>query len=268
MSELDRLRAEAKRRRAAATKKIARMRREKGVDITGTQYDPRRNAKLLDKYNSTQVRAYLRALDAFQSRNVGYVAGAGGVPLPKTAWQRYKSIENKFNKLGRKNAEGIDNVKLPGRGMTVRERKDTIVPTRKSAAGDAANTPFYNKNLSPESVKSVAALERLMRSFQKKLDPKYLPQAIRKARRQANEMMDAAGFGGFKSRLKRLSQHQFDSLWNHSDFATRASQYYESWLKRMGGNVERYQDGFEENAAFDLEELIEWAETLPRTAPK
>lgn len=267
-NELARLRAEVRKRRAAATKKVARMRREKGVNITGTPHDPRRSIKAVNKYNSAQLRSYLNQLNTFQSRNVGYVAGINGVPLPKAAWERYKRAERTFNKIGQANSQAISNVNIPGKGMTAQERKDVVVPTRMSAAGDAANGAYTQHNRQPSNIKNLAALERLYKSFQKKIDPKYLPQQIRKARRMNNRLLDELGYGEFKSRIAKLSQHQMDYLWNHTDYASRLSSSYESMKKRWAGNEERYQNTIEDNAEWDIEELIESAEGLPRNAPK
>lgn len=261
MSDIDRLRELVRKRRSAVTAKIARIRRNTGVDIAGKPDDPRRDTKVIKSYNTRQLNRYLGELNSFQSRSVGYVAGAGGVPIPRLKWQEYKRYEKQYNALGKIHEDKIADIFLPTSGMTLRQRKAMIHPT---AVGEVVNTPYAQIDREPSQVPNAKAMDALIKDMRAKLSKSFLPGEIKKARRQLNDMLKTAGNGEFAKQAAKLSDSQFDTLWNYTNFATLVSLSYEMAKLRAANAKERWHDSVVEDSASDIRELFDWASELPQ----
>ena len=259
MSELDDLRARVAKRRRDVTNKVGRIRRSTGADVSGLSDDPRRDVSVVKKYNSKQLKSYLAKLDAFQSRSVGFVAGAGGVPIPKVKWQQYKNLEKQYNKIGENHEAKIADIFLPTAGMTLRQRNAMIHPT---AAGEVVNRPYSLVERDATQVPGRDQLEKLIIDLRRKTSKKFLPAAIKDARGQLNKMISMSGMD-----LKvNLSDSQFDTLWNYTNFATLVSLSYEMQKLRAAGAKERWHDSVVEDASDDIGELLNWASGLDEPA--
>lgn len=265
MNEVDRLRELVRKRRSAVTGKIARIRRNTGVDIAGHDEDPRRPVAVIKKYNSRQLNKYLGELNAFQSRSVGYVPGTGGVPLPSQRFREYKRYEKQYNALGVSHEAKIANIFLPTAGMTLRERNSMIHPT---AQGEVVNRPYSQVDISSTQIPSAGALDALTRDMRRKISKGFLPGEIKKARSQLNDMLKTAGNGDFVKQASGLSDSQFDTLWNYTNFATLISLSYEMAKLRAANVQERWHDSVVEDASSDIRELFDWAQELPEGTGK
>lgn len=260
VTEIERLRELVRKRRSAVTAKIARIRRNTGVDIAGRTEDPRRDTKVINRYTKRQLNAYLGELNSFQSRSVGFIAGAGGAPIPRLKWREYKRLEAQYNAIGAQHEAKVADIFLPTAGMTIRERQATIHPT---AQGEVVNRPYSQVDRLPEQIPSAEALEKLTRDMRRKTSKSFLPGELRAARKQLADMLKTAGNGDFIARARRLTDSQFDTLWNYTNFATLISLSYELTKLRTAGAKERWHDSVVEDAADDLGNLFEWAEQLP-----
>lgn len=259
MTELERLRELVRKRRGAVTAKIYRIRRNTGVDIADRPEDPRRDPSVVKKYNTRQLNKYLGELNAFQSRSVGFVAGAGGVVLPRLKWEQYKRLEAQYNALGIKHEAKISDIFLPTAGMTLRQRNAMIHPT---AVGEVVNRPYSYVERSSSQVPDVAALEALTRDMRRKVSKSFLPGEIKKARSELNTMLKTTGNDEFAKRAAALSDAQFDTLWNYTNFATLVSLSYEMAKLRAANAKERWHDSTVEDASDDIGELFDWASNL------
>lgn len=260
MNELERLRDLVRKRRGAVTGKISRIRRNTGVDIAGRPEDPRRDTKVIAKYNSRQLNKYLGELNAFQSRSVGFVSGAGGVPIPKLRWNQYKKLEMQYNTIGIKHEAKISNIFLPTAGMTLRQRNAMIHPT---AVGEVVNRPYSYIDRTSSQVPNIEALESLTKDMRRKTKAGFLPGEIGKARKQLRGMLKVTGNNELGNRASGLSDSQFDTLWNYTNFATLISLSYEMAKLRATGGKERWHDSVVEDASGDIGELLDWASVLP-----
>lgn len=265
MNELERLRELARKRRSAVTGKIARIRRNTGVDIAGKGEDPRRPLEVVKRYNKSQLNKYIGELNAFQSRGVGFVAGAGGVPIPKNKWNEYKKLERQYNALGVKHESRVADIFLPTAGMTLRERNATVHPR---AVGEVVNRPYSQVDREPTQIPGAKALDKIIRDMYKKTTKSYLPGEIKKSRKQLNDMLKTAGNGDMVARAKSLSDSQFDTLWNYTNFATLISLSYEMAKLRAADAKERWHDQVVEDSASDIRELFEWASELPEASER
>lgn len=266
MSNLDDLRAIVRKKRAAVTAKENRIKRNTGVDLKGTKDDPRRPPSIIKKYNETQLKSYLKNLDNFLRRDNGYVADASGGLIPKREWLKYKRAERKYNKVVIQHYQEIADIKDPYRNVTIREAEALYVPNAKRAQGEIRHRPYNEINRDPRNIKSRDALAKLQAQIDGKLDKGYLPKAIAAGRDQANKMLDNAGLSKLKTALGKLSDKQFNVLWNYWGFATRLSQIGAS-DPRISGNIEDKSDRLssqeKDSIKEDITEFIDSAKALP-----
>ena len=264
MADIDNLRAEVRKRRAAVTAKTNRIRRNTGIDLKGSKEDPRRDPKVIKKYNSNQLRTYLRELNNFMLRENGYVPDSSGGFIHKSDWMNYKRSERKYNKIVKQHFEKIADIKDPYRNVTIREAEGLYVPESKRAQGEIRHRPYNEVNRNSKNIKSAEALKKLQDQINKKTSKAFLDAAIKAGRKQAGQMLDNAGLSTLKPSLEGLSNEQFDVLWNYWGFAGRLAQIGESGGQR-GRNVGRPDvlDAEEkDNIRDDVREFIESAKGL------
>src|SRR5690606_27809505 len=99
-------RAEVRRRQLAAQRKVNRL-KNKGVEISGTPFDVRRNPSNISKYNKKQLNSYLNQLNSFVDRRNAFVGGVEGKPIPRRSWNAYKRVERAYQKAVEAHYAGI-----------------------------------------------------------------------------------------------------------------------------------------------------------------
>ena len=262
MSDIDDLRAEVRKRRAAVTAKETRIYKNTGIDLKGTKEDPRRPPSVVKKYNTTQLKAYLKNLNNFMMRENGYIPDSSGGFIHKREWLSYKRGERKFNKIVKIHFEKIADIKDPYRNVTIRDAEKLFVPESARARGEIRHRPLNEIIRNPNNIKSADALKKLTKQLNQKLSKEFLASALAAGRKQANQLLDNANLSSMKKSLSMLNNEQFDVLWNYWGFAGRLAQLYES---QEGKNVGRFDplDAQEKsNIAEDVSELIKAANDL------
>lgn len=263
MLDINELRREVRKRHAAATAKVSRLRNDKGVEVGGTKYDPRRDPANIKRYTRQQLNSYLNQLNGFTARTNGFVAGSEGAPIPIATWRKYKSQETRYNAKGRRRFQGVADIKLHGQDMTLAQRQDMMRPNIIRAGGEASNRPFAPVERKPSQIRDVEALNKLIRSFNKKNSRGYLSGYIRKQRQQAKQLVDGIGVSGLNDLLKNLTDDQFDTLFNETSFASDAGSRYGLMQLAKQGKKSGAHDAVMETAENDLLEQIKWAASLP-----
>ena len=263
-NDLNKLRAEAIRKRKAASAKIARLRNSKGVEITGTEYDPRKPADVLRRYNRRQLVNYLANLAKFTDRQTSFVNSAFNKPISAEAWNRYKELESRYNAIGAERDAKVADLRVPNTGMTVKEMDRMFTPNSKVAQGDLVNRPYGQINRSPENVNGAEALDRLTQDLKNKLKGTYLPEQIAIGRKQLKGMLDEIGNSEFTKRFNKLTDAQFDVMWNYGNAREIASFYSVLQMHISASGKEAY---IEEHGD-DIRSILEWAESLPANGPK
>jgi len=262
-SEVERLRRLVKKRRADVLAKEARIRRNTGIDIKGTREDPTRPRDVINKYNAQQLRAYYRDLDAFMSRSNNYVAGVGGVPLPKALYREYKKLENRFNATGDKKFEEMADIFLPTHGVTIRQREEMLKPSIPTAGGENTTHPYTRINKQPKNITSVNALKTLIADMNKRLKGGYNVAKIAEQRQEANDALDRLGMAHFKERFANLTNQQFDMLWNYAKIGNKIYDMYHIMSMMSGRSSDsRWYDSVVEDNSNELGELFDWAESI------
>lgn len=267
MSRLEELRDIVRRRRAAVTAKERRIFLNTGIDLKGTREDPRRPPSVVKKYNINQLNKYLADLNNFMLRSNGYIPDASGGFIRKVDWQKYKKAEQKYNKIVQGHFENIADVLDPYRNVTIRQAEALFVPESKRAAGEIRHRPFNEISRDPRNIKSAEALAKLHAQIEGRLDKNYLPKAIKAGRSQANAMLSNAGLDSLKAVVGKLSDQQFDVLWNYWGFATRLSQIGESGGHRSKATREadrndRLSAQDKDDIKNDIKEFVDAAKEL------
>lgn len=265
MNDIERLRDLARKRRAAVTSKIGRIRRTTGVDLSHTESDPRRDAKSIQRYTRIQLSNYIAELNAFTARDNGYIAGARGTVLQKKSWAQYKRLERSFNQLGAKRIAEIGEIVLPG-GMTIADR-ETMVPQRVRAQGTPMNRLYENISRNPRQIAGQKALDKLIKTLESKLSKNYVKTGIADARKQFKDMAKLIGAPELMKVASGLTDYQFDTLWNYTNFVASFSLKYEVVRMAMANeHVEPALHHVAEDYAGDARVLLGWAQQLPETS--
>lgn len=260
--ELDSLRAEVRRRQRAANAKISRL-RSNGVDISGTSYDVRRDLAKSKSYTRSQLRSYIDKLNSFNSRQNSFHAGAAGI-IRGDKLRAYRVEENRFNAKARKHYSGVKGVILPGNEMTVEQRDTDMRPTRVKAAGEAVIRPYDPVRRRVSNIANEEALEKLTMDMRRRNTKTYLPEELAKQREQFEQTMKDSGDDKLISRARELSDSQFDTLWNYTNFATDSGLLYEE-KKLMATRKDRASDDISEQMSRSIMTKLEWAHALPAT---
>lgn len=274
-SNLDRLRLDVRKRRGQVTAKENRIRRTTGVDIRDTDQDPRRPTKVVERYNTKQLNVYLGELNAFMSRGVGFVAGIDNTPIAKADWIAYKKIETIYNRIGTNHFNKIKHIMIGDEdklsNLTVEERDMMMVPKNKRAAGEVVHRPYTHLDRDPSRIKDAESLAKIKAALEKKISADYLPSQISAGRSQAASLIKGIGANtGMQEKIDALNDAQFNVLWNYTAFATAVSVVSDSGGHRSKAiqedeNRGNKNAGVMEDAANDIVDYLEWAETLPKT---
>lgn len=262
MSNLDDLRKEVEIKRRRATSKVSRL-RSKGVEITKSDYDPRRNPKVEKRYTEKQLRSYIAELDAFNSRTNQYVPGLYGNPIPRQKWEQYKRLENAVNLKAQSRLNRFKDIKLPGQEITIEQRDMILAPAKKGRPGMPGvqgGRPINEIVRESSTIKNVNAVDKLIMNAGRKLTGKYANKILRSQRTAMQKMMDNVGVSDdIKSIANDLPDEQFDMLWNYTSFPTSLSLTYGIRNNQVGGISETGLKTITENSMVEIEDYVKWA---------
>lgn len=207
--------ADAERR---ARRKIKRL-QNKGVR-TGS-VEPFRT---VDPSNTRALKSYARDLEQFVSRSTRFVAGRDGTPIPYTAYRDYKRIERQWNKEHNKYWQKFADQPF----MTAYGAADMTLGQR-SAAAHVKGLPFgnidYQRELSPEQIRSVKDLEQRKKILKREMSPSFQRERITQLRK--NLLEHAATFNDprIPDMIKKLSNDQLFALQNFTNFVPLYYRY-------------------------------------------
>lgn len=260
--ELERLRAEARRKHRSATRKISRLRRAADVELTGTQFDPRRSPKAIGRYNATQLKAYINQLETFNNRQTQFVRGARGSVITSAAWRQFQSAARKVSARNKREFGKIADVELPN-GVTIRQRVAMTTPKHPTMGTNlAVNRPFEEIRKSPRGIMGDKGAIALAREMESRLGERWFSNRISNDRSSLSKMVAVMNRPEILQQIDNLSDQQFNILWNYTGFADLLGVSYQSITDAMAGKDEPYFREAAEQSLRDVRELIEWAGTL------
>lgn len=214
----DEIKAEIKRLKRRATRKVARLKRENNASIAGSKRDPRRDDKAVGRYTHKQLKGYAETLQKFNSRNTQFHGTSNGTIIPEHKWKNYKKEE-------RKNARKVDSfygsVKnfKDHRGIKIEDQMRIRSVSRKRP-GTAVHSWYEPTIRNSKSIASVPALEELTDALKRKNAKTNGKKLVRSYRNQVREALK--GFGPVADEIIKnvdsLTDAQMFVLANYTSF--------------------------------------------------
>ena len=256
------LRAQVKARQLAANRKIRRLTDDKGVQIAGTKFDPRKEAKVIDRLTGAQLEAQLARLNTFMDRRTQFVAGAHGVPMTKRQWDRAASVQRKANAAKKRLESKFADVFIDESGMTVAQRQASINDKRKLAGNPAVQQPWTPTNYEAKNITSEKALDTIAKQLQKQTSMQYEQQQYKDAKKQYYQMMRAVKDTKLAKKIRGLSPDQFMAMWFGTTFATAFSIEYEIAMALLSSNERAFHSDQLSSSKAEAHRLTDWASGL------
>ena len=261
MSDVGRLRAEARRLHRNATKKISRNNVNRGANIAGSQYDPRRDLSKVDGYNKSQLRSYIAELKQFNARSTQFVPDAQYRPIPATEWKAYKADETALNQYRTDRFNKIADVELPGGRGTLRERREMTRGVHPHMADPSTSMTPNELDRRSKSVASLSALKKLREGIRERMTPEH-----EKRQRQANRdsiagMMEIIDEPEMKLAFDEMTDEQFDFYWSSEDMVHDLAIPYEL-MKTFYQEGKQLRAGQKKMVSDHMSETWDWIEWI------
>jgi hypothetical protein len=258
-SRLAAQRAEVLRLQRNAGKKISRI-KSQGVVVAGTEFDVRKDRKLIAGYNEKQLAALAARLTSFNSRTMQFVPDREARPVPRTEWKKFKAAEQFLNTKKARELASVADMKMPIGDSTVGQRTAQMTADH-AWAGNPAVNPFRPSNKLPTDIVSRRALKKLTKNLQKRQNAKYDDKEHRQNRKIYKKMFDDAGASDLAKRINKLTPKQFMFMWHYTGFVEAAKKKYV--LKQLMGHMEvARHESVLHDAFTDMEKFVEWAEGI------
>ena len=232
--ELINLRRTALKSESLVTRKVRRMTKgDAGIDITGTEYDPRVGKDVISRMSGDQLKKLLEKQAYFRRGHVGYYKGARGTIVTRQAYRNYVNSVRKINNSVEAEQHRHDNIFIKPMGMTVKERRAAMTPSHPVHDTEAYDGMKKLKIYSPqqlmgtEGAKMIALRnDEIRRQYQSR-------ELITKARGYMNQMMDVIGDEAVRAQFNSLSDEQFWFIWAYTDFPEELSLKYDAMQIQM-----------------------------------
>jgi len=261
--ELNALRSQALHLTKRSTHKISRLKSVQDVIVAGSEYDTRVSPKLIRRYNSRQLEAYIRRQEQFVDRSTQFVPDAHRRPIPAAEFKALNLVEKARYQAAQAQLNRVGDTPMPGGTETIRQRRDKMRADRKLAGNPSVNDPYEPPVRSSKQIASRGALKALIKEAKAKSGPGWDQKELKRQIGEFSKMIDRVGDADSAARVKKLSPAQFRTLWNDSPFAAAISTQYEIVRTDLIAeqdkpwHVQVIQDAFA-----DARRLIDWAEQL------
>lgn len=254
------IREEVMRRQKAATAKIARLKRQ-GVQLSGSEYDVRRDPSKVARYNSTQLRSYLGQLNEFTNRNRQFVPGSEGVPIPRHIWNQLERTQAEFKTFSENHYNGVKDTFIPQRGVTIGKQDSDVLGKARAKGGVSRPISFEDRKAyefpNAERVKDMRdAMEQKMRTS-------YLPKKLTDQHDQLMEAIKVFGNDDLTTIAQNLTYDQVDALWNYSDAPRDLFAGYHHQKLLAAGKADDTDSNIHDDAEYETRQWLDWAASIP-----
>lgn len=258
---IDELRIEYENTLRRVDAKIRRNKRDKGVIIAGTDYDPRLPKERVMKYNSRQLKAYIAKLKEFTGRRVQFYGGAGGRAISKTVYDRYVSDVNDAGERVKDLWVSIKDKRAYGSSYSIEEYVEANRIKHPHMSGNTHNPIAPPKPIPVHQLMSERALKIHQKSVKTKIKGNYAEYLTASDFKSATDMLEFMDEKGMMEDVKGLNKRQFMALWNYSDFAANASFTYEVIKKIVRGDshLRRWEESVFKDSISRMKKQIQWA---------
>ncbi len=222
--EIQEKRALVAQRHRAATRKVSRL-KAKGVEVSGTKVDPRRNLSNVKRYTEKQLDSYLSELNNFTSRKTTFAPGVKGKPLEGSLWNQYLGVQKAYNAMTAKQFESVKDIFLPSHGTTI-EGLQASKPLHPISGNPASRAPNVPVDRSSKGIPGDKQIKKLIKDLRNKMRPDYQANIDKRNKKTAMKMLIGIGDLGILEDIGAMSQKKFATLWNYTNFAMIASFDY------------------------------------------
>lgn len=257
MSELGKMRELALRRTKAASAKIGRLKRE-GVNVAGSEFDTRKSAAQIKRMSRPQLRAYMGKVNAFTDRNLKFVAGAEGAPLPKHLVTAYTNAEKARNARLRVKGSRFDSVELPWAGMTVGQLHELNAAKEMNVlrSGGVRGFNMYAEHTrDPKGFPNAQALRELLADERRAGYGGNLKASLESQQINHAAWLEAKGQVGMAEKVLNMDADQFDLLRNHTQYDNSVKFLYFGSEDADESVASRMRD---DNVA-EAADILDWA---------
>lgn len=230
--DLQQLRAQVVVLEARAARKVRRLARN-GAQVRGTKFDPFRQQQNVSRYTVSQLEAYKRQLETFNSRRTQYHADANGRIMDEKAWRSYEQAQRRYNFEKSKFFSQYSRLK-DSNGMRLAERMETFTPERKDMSAPV-DSPFRSLDRKPWQFASDKSLRKQEAYLREWTGEKAWRKRISDARDQFNQMASLIGNEDLTKEVGKLSDKQFAGLWFYTNFTLAMVQHYDVYKMMAGG---------------------------------
>lgn len=254
------LRATVRKLETNAKRKVNRN-KAKGIAGVNT-FTPVRPSIDLGSLNKRQLTTYSHQLQRFNSRRNQFLADANGEALPSRAWKAYKRKENAYNAKVNAIFDEVKGLTLPN-GQSIKDRMNIITPDHPAMANQAVNALFRPTSREVSAVNGMHGLDRLNKLIDKKLAPDYFAERRKGDKEALGQMLDMLGDDELTERVGALTDKQFDTLWNYTEFVTDIVLNYESAkqaLRTPNAKKEAWLEALDSGLMDSAYEHVKWVE--------
>ena len=273
MSNINDLRRLAQQRHKAATRKISRIKAANGVEVSGSDYDPRKSPEFIRNATPTQLRALIRKLDAFNQRSVQFVPDAEMRPMSRKLWEQFEGAQDKRRQARDKSYDEFKNIPIgpldskdkAGNVIghtTVDERLRQITPLHAHMAQIDYDNPYRRQDLKSTSVASEKKLKELISTRRKQSTAKHQAQVLKAHRDAVMDMLTITGDLDLMEDFGSLTNKQFALLWKYTVVPTHVKITYNFYKDEQTGRKGVTNSAMAANEMAQVREYIKWAKTV------
>lgn len=232
--ELISLRKAAMKSESLVSRKISRMvKGDNGIDITGTEYDPRVGKDAISRMSGDRLKKLLDKQAYFRKASVGYYKGARGTIVTRQAYRNYVNSVRKINNTVTAEQNKYSDVYIKPLGMTVKERKAMLTPSHPVHGTEAYDGMKQLKIYSPRQLMGTEGAKVIAQRNDEIRRQYTSREMVSKARGYMNQMMDTVGDEELRIKFNSLSDEQFWFIWAHTDFPNELALKYDAMQIQM-----------------------------------
>lgn len=264
MATLSELRALARKRQAAANRKVSRLKTQKGIHITGSDQDVRKPAQAIGRMNSNTLKKYINTLNGFVSRATSFVAGSEGAPLPKGQFNATLRRTMLHNERVAQFERSVSHIDLPGKGSNIGQRDARFRDGRGKIGtiNDASLRPLNRLELDASRIENAKGLMKLDSRLNRIMGAQYVADELKRNRNEVELMLGQIGDPGMKALYDSLSDEQFHVWWAYGGIAEPFSLMYEQFKSANAGEKDKYRALDLESNDAEVYESLKWATGL------
>ena len=253
------LRAAALAGHRAVTRKVSRLKAANGVEVSGSDYDPRKSPDFIRNATPSQLKTLVRQQDKFISRETQFVPDAELKPIPQKVFDQVKKAEAKKNEFVQKFYEPFKDIYIAPAGQTVDQRMAMITPIHEHMGTRTTDSPYKKSDRKSTTLHGEKGAKRLAQHLKDLSTMKHEKESLRNHRIGVMKMLDIVGDIEMQVKVAKLTNKQWAALWKYTKFASMIKSPYSHYNASITGDKSLSNS---ESVQTDLAvagEYVDWA---------